>query len=193
MKKFVSFGILIFLIQGIPFARGQTALRPTLPTPGPETIQLATIFTGNWDWEGTLQPGALGPNSPALPSKGTIVNTSVADGFWFTSNMECSYGGVPAILTWKGHLVVGWNSGNRTYQGILVDNLGILVQFQGEIHGSTLVLTAEKPNVMNGSKILARFTYDFTDPSAIRFLNEHQINAGAWQVFEQAILSHGVY
>ena len=189
MIRRAALNVALILLALVAWEVSAQPALPAMPIPGEEAALLSTIFSGNQQWEGIMPADTMGPGSPELPAQGNVVNMAVADKFWFVSDMEVSYGGPQPVMTWRGHLIIGWDESAQAYKGILADNLGIMVYLKGVVEGQKLVLTAEKPGIMMGQEVLARFTYDFSNPQSIRFLNEHQINGGPWNVFEEATLT----
>jgi hypothetical protein len=159
-----------------------------LPPPGAEAAKLAKLFGVNGTWSGSMKPGAMGPNSPELPTAGTWKGHAVADGFWYICHMLVKIGDAKSGMTWKGSMIVGWDANAQTYRAVLADNLGILVIMRGEMTDAKFVLTSTEAETVMGQKTKARFTWDFSNPKAIQFTNEHQADGGPWRAFETETL-----
>jgi hypothetical protein len=159
-----------------------------LPRPGEETSRLARLFRSG-TWKGRMVPGALGPGSPELPTRGTLNGQAVGDGWWFLCDIESTAGTGDKALTWKGHLVVGWDPSSNAYKGLLVDNVGMMVPLNGELTTAKFVLTSARPLPLLGTMTSARFTWDFSDPNEVKFTNEHQVNGGPWTLWEEETIT----
>jgi hypothetical protein len=160
-----------------------------MPSPTAHVKALAALFRGISTWAGTMSPGALGPGSPQLPTSGSVDSSEITDGFWYTCDIISTAGTGPDALTWKGHLVVGWDANASGYRALLVDNIGMWVPLRAELVGTVFVATSQAPLPLMGHLTSARFTWDFSDPDQIRFTNEHQVDGGPWQVWEQEIIT----
>jgi len=60
----------------------------------------------------------------------------------------------------------------------------MMVPLTAELSATTLVATGTQALPLLGRLTRPRFTWDFTDPGAIRFANEHQVDGGPWELWE---------
>lgn len=162
---------------------------PAMPVPSRDVDKLAAVFGIEATWAGTMRPGALGPGSPELPTTGTLSGRGIADGFWYLCDIKSTAGAGEQALTWKGHFVAGWDASTEAFRAVLVDNLGMLVTLTGELGQDSFVATSVEALPLMGQMTRARFTWDFTDPHAIAFTNEHQIDGGPWQLWEEELIT----
>jgi hypothetical protein len=162
---------------------------PAMPAPNAEADRLAAVLEMEATWAGWMCPGALGPSTPALSTTGTISGRKITGGFWYSYDIESTATAAHTALTWKGHLVLGWDPQARAYKGVLVDNIGMLVPLTAELSATTLVATGTQALPLLGRLTRPRFTWDFTDPAAIAFTNEHQVDGGPWELWEQETIT----
>ena len=159
------------------------------PKASPETQALAKLFARGGTWKGRAMPGALRPDSPEMPTVGRSTGKPVADGFWYDLDMEITIGSGESAITWKGHMIVGWNPNASSYQALLVDNLGIMVPLNCELTDTQFIATSERPLPLMGKLTSARFTWDFSDINQIKVTNEHQVDDGPWQLWEEEVIT----
>jgi hypothetical protein len=152
--------------------------------PTQANARLSKIFGFDGIWCGEMKAGAFGPKSPAMPTKGSCYSKLIADGMWYTCDMSVTAGSGTNSFTWKGHMIVGWNSLRNSYTAYLFDNLDIILPMTGILTSSNFILTSTAGNPISGKKTFARFTWDFSSPGSISFKNEHRIGNGAWFTFE---------
>ena len=141
------------------------------------------------DLEGAkVEPGAMGPGSPATTSHGKVAGRSLLGGLWFACDVEDSYAGKPP-MTWKGHMVVGYDVTTKSYKASVVDNLGTLAAFDGTLEGTKFMLVTPSPVMMMGQMMKDRLSWDLADPKAIKFTDEHQLEGGEWTLVESATMA----
>jgi hypothetical protein len=102
-------------------------------------------------------------------------------------DIESSTGTGAGSFTWRGHFVVGWEG--TSYRGLVYDNIGLLIPLACEFHDTTFVALSVEPVPLLGHSIRARFTWDFSDPAAVRFTNEHEIDDAPWQLWEEQYIT----
>jgi hypothetical protein len=69
-------------------------------TPGPEMAALARFHT-DVTWTGTIQPGGMGPGTPAMTAVGWGKHETIQDGMVWKNEM--SVGGAPWSLVEEYH------------------------------------------------------------------------------------------
>lgn len=157
----------------------------TLNNQAEDAVKLAKLFGSKGTWSGIMTAGAMGPNTPELLTSGKLDGRAIADNFWYACDMDVKAGEGDTAFIWKGHLVIGWDKSAKGYKGILVDNLGILLVMEGQMSDTKFVLTSIEGGILNGRRVKARFTWDFSDWKSIQFINEHQIEGQPWKLFEE--------
>ena len=65
----------------------------------------------------------------------------------------------------------------------------MMVPLTAELSATTLVATGTQALPLLGRLTRPRFTWDFTDPGAIRFANEHQVDGGPWELWEHETIT----
>lgn len=161
----------------------RTEWTPNIPEPGPETKALAR-FLWNGTWEGTVEPGGMGPGSPAMDATGRATCTGIMNGLWMACNFEQDqFVAGKKVLTWKAHWIIGWDRASREYRAVGVDSNGVAFIFNGRIEGNLLIMES-----MGDSPVKLRFTWDGANPDAFTWKNEMSVNKGPWKLIEQYTL-----
>jgi len=169
-------------------ARSQDASM-AMPKPGAEMKAIAPIFgVGAATWKGDVSAGGMGPNSPATTSHGKVATHTMLGGLWYACDVEDTYGTGKEAMTWKGHMLVGWDSNAKAYKGSCVDNMGAMASFDGSLDGTKFTLVTPSEVMMMGQMMKDRLTWDMADPKAIKFTDEHQVSGGDWMVVESATM-----
>src|SRR5439155_10850454 len=122
-------------------ARADEAGAMPMPKAGPEVAAIAPIFgVGAAAWKGTVEAGAMGPESKATTSHGKVTLHTVLGGMWYACDVEDTYGVGKDAMTWKGHMVVGYDVNAKAYKATCVDNMGTLTNFDGMLEGTKFTL-----------------------------------------------------
>lgn len=154
-------------------------------TPGPEMAALFKILGHGAAWKGELPAGALGPNYPAMTSKGKASCASIVDGFWCLCELQDTMGSGKNAVTFRGHMTVGYDLGTKSYRATLVDNSGVLTSYNGQMGDGTFTLETPEPVSIMGTMMKDRLTFT-AGPSGVATTvkDEHQGADGAWTTFE---------
>jgi hypothetical protein len=165
---------------------GMEQEKMTMPKPGAEMAAVTKLFANGASWEGQVPAGALGPKSPATKSHGKAVCASILDGFWYLCEIEDTMGEGKAAMTWKGHMIVGYDLATKSYRGVAVDNVGAMTIYDGRMDGSTLTLETPSPVSMMGAMMKDRLTFvGGPDGMMAQFKDERQMGgSGPWMAFE---------
>ncbi len=92
--------------------------------PGPETEALRR-FLVDCTWAGDVEAGGMGPGSPAMTAIGRATVEWISDGIWAVSDLEQQqFVGGKEVLTWKAHLIAGWDFSAREYRASVADSNG---------------------------------------------------------------------
>lgn len=185
MKKiFVSLALLTLLVtHGLAVAQ---APGEAMPKPTEASKAIAMIFGRSATWTGTVPVGAMGPNSPAMPSHGKANCHPAFGGFCYVCDVEDLMGSGKEAMTWKGHVVVGYDLASSSYRGFSADNMGALTTYDGTLDGKKFSLETPNEVMMMGQKMKDRLTWDATDENNIKFTDEHQMGGGPWTMFESS-------
>jgi hypothetical protein len=153
---------------------------PPMPKPGPEHKALQ-FFVGTMTGEGKLEPGANGPGSPATTSKAKHTCKWILENFWLSCDVtDAAKGG----MTWMGHMLIGYDLEAKSYRAVGADNMGSAFDLNGKMDGKKFVLESARETTMMGMPVKFRFTFDTTDPKAIKFTDERSLKGGPWQLAE---------
>ena len=164
----------------------------SMPTgPSAETKAIAKIFNSSYTWTGDVAAGSMGPDSPAMKSYGKAVGHTMLGGYWYACDVEDRWGEGKNSMTWKGHMLVGYDNNTKGYVGMCIDNTGGSCTYQGQLNGT--IFSLETPNEVSimGQMMKERLTWDWTEPGSIKFTDEHQIGGADWKASETAIMKHG--
>jgi hypothetical protein len=155
------------------------------PKPGAEMKALAPIAS-NYTWAGTIKAGAMGPGTPEVKSKGKQHCKWIMNGLWAECDIEDTAGEGKAAMKWMGHMDFGWDVENKGYRMVGVDNMGTAYLLNGKAEGPKFVFESAADTLFMGQPIKYRFTFDTTDPKAIKFTDERSMKGGPWMVAEEA-------
>jgi hypothetical protein len=156
-----------------------------MPKPGPETAALLKLFGHGATWEGQVAAGALGPDAPATTSPGKAACRPIAGGFWCMCDIQDTMGSGKQAMTWRGHMIVGYDLGTKSYRAATVDNTGVMSIYTGRMEGGTLALETPEAIPFMGMMLKDRLTFvGGADGAMTSFKDEHQVGDGGWSAFE---------
>jgi hypothetical protein len=162
-----------------------------MPKPGPETMALKPLAT-TFQITGTMPAGAMGPGSPATPTKGSHSCKWSSDKLWLNCEIKDTMGTGKQAVTWNGHMMIGWDFSAKMYRAVLTDNMGMAMMMQGKMDGSKLPLESVGDYQMMGKPMKMRFTMDLSDPKAPKYTDERDLGkSGKWITFEEATMKAG--
>src|ERR1043166_748553 len=161
---------------------------PAMPKPGDEVKALAPVFGVSGTWHGKVEAGAMGPDSKATVAHGKAMCHPIVGGMWYVCDVEDTWGSGKDAMTWKGHMTVGYDLASKSYKATVVDNMGTLTVYDGTLNGTTFVLETPSEVMMMGTSMKDRLTWDFSDPKAVKFSNEHKPSGVDWTLSESATL-----
>lgn len=177
--------------EGKPMGAPAGAEEMKPPKPGPETMALKPLAT-TLQMSGEMPAGAMGPGSPATPTKGTHSCKWSTDKLWLNCEIKDTSGTGKQAMTWNGHMMIGWDFSAKMYRAVLTDNMGMAMMLQGKMEGSKLPLESVGDYEMMGHPMKMRFTMDMTDPKAFKFTDERELGkSGKWTTFEQGTMKAG--
>ncbi len=88
--------------------------------------------------------GGMGPGSPEMKAKGKAAIKWIMNGLWAMFDVEQDQFIVDKkVLTWKAHIVVGWDFWAKEYRAIAADSNGSTALFKCEIEGDKFIMTAD--------------------------------------------------
>lgn len=153
--------------------------RPTRP--GEEMEELRRFFP-DVTWTGAIHEGGMGPGTPAMTATGRGTHEVIQDGRWVVGTYEQDQflGDGTFVLTWKLHWVAGWVPESNEYRATMADNYGHADVYRGWIDGDRLTFES-----LPGTQVGLRFTWDVSDPDAIRWRNEMALGEGPWFLIEE--------
>lgn len=167
-------------------AGGAESAGMAAPKPGEESKALGMFFAHGGTWTGKVPPGAVGPNSPEMTSHGTAMCHSMFGGFWYGCDVVDTMGSGKSAMTWRGHMVVGYDTSTKAYRSVVTDNVGTMAMFNGTLEGKKFVLETPDDVMMMGQMMKDRLTWDLSDGKTMKFTDEHKMGAGDWTMFESA-------
>ena len=166
----------------------QTAWTPREVRPGPEMEALAPFFY-DCTWKGTVYAHMQGPGSPEMEAVGAMTCRPIMEGLWLACDgYQDQFADGEKLLTWKLHLVIGWDVTACEYRAVLVDSNGTAALLRGAIEGSRLVMTPAGAVQTAGEMGTIRVVWDATDPTAVRWMNEASVNGGPWMLIEDYVM-----
>jgi hypothetical protein len=160
----------------------ETTALPRSATPGPEMAALAPFFR-DWTWTGTIEPGGMGPGSPAMTGVGRASCSLILGGLWYRCELQQDQrltDGSP-VLTWHLLWVTGWDGRAHAYRASSADDQGpTLGIFEGRIQGSSLIyesLADDLPRI--------RLSWILEDADHCLWRNEASVDGMTWTLIEE--------
>jgi hypothetical protein len=175
--------------KGGPAAGAPMDPAAMFPKPGPETKALAPLV-GNMKMAGTMKAGAMGPGSPEMATAGTHNCKWTKDQLWLDCDVKSGPTADKKAQPWMGHIHVGYDYQVKAYRSVMVDNMGVAALMEGKLDGQKLTLESVGTYMMMGKPIKSRITIDMTDPKAVKFMGEMQMD-GKWMVTDEATMTKG--
>ena len=159
-----------------------TDLHTTPPrprTPGPE-MEALSRFYADVTWAGTIEPGGMGPGTPAMTGRGRGRHLRLQDGLWIVGDyrQDQFLDDGTYVLTWQLHWVTGWDADAGEYVATHNDNNGHAGVMHGRIDGDRLVYESSV-----GTARL-RMTFDASDPQGVVWTNEASLAGGPWKLID---------
>jgi hypothetical protein len=155
---------------------------PTSAVAGPEMAALAPFYR-DWEWTGTIEPGGIGPGSPAMTGRGVARCRMMQDGLWFVCDFQQDQYLADGTfgLRWQLHWVTGWDRGAGEYRASSADNNGPnLAAYRGRIDGDRLVYESLQEGLPR-----IRLTWLLYDPTHATWRNEFTIDGQTWNLIEE--------
>ena len=191
MKRIGRFALVMLVACSVGMAVGVawSQEKMEMPKPGPEVKALAPVFGVNGTWHGKVEAGATGPDSKETVSHGKAMCHPMLGGMWYACDVEDTWGTGRDAMTWKGHMTVGYDLGSKSYKASVVDNMGTITMFDGTLNGTTFALETPNEVMVMGAMMKDRLTWDFSDPKAIKYTDDHKASDGDWKLCESATMT----
>jgi Protein of unknown function (DUF1579) len=172
-------------------AKPEAAKPPEMPPkPGEETKKLQ-FLAGTMNGTGKVEKGAMGPDSPEMTSKAKHSCKWMLGNLWLACDISDTAGTGKTAMTWMGHMMVGYDMQEKKYRAVGVDNMGMAFDLNGTMSENKFVMESERESMMMGTPVKARFTFDTTDPKAIKFTEERSMKGGPWMLAETVTFKKG--
>ena len=158
----------------------EAAVVPKPITVGPEMAALRRFYP-DVAWVGTIEPGGMGPGTPAMTAVGHGRHETLQDGRWIAGTYEQQQyllDGTP-VLTWQLHWVAGWDPARGAYRATMNDNYGHADVMTGHIDGHRLVFTTDE-----GAPVQLRLTW-IADGDVLLWRNEARTADRRWVLTEE--------
>lgn len=130
----------------------------------------------------------MGPDSPAMTAKARTDCRPVASGFAYSCDVRMDLGAGPQAMHYRGEFVVGYDAGAKAFRAFTVFNDGTAVPMEGTLKGKKLTLASTTEFLEMGEWRRGRITFDFTDPTNVRFVEEHKVKEGDWEVASDTVM-----
>ncbi|MEO8285216.1 MAG: DUF1579 family protein [Chloroflexota bacterium] len=152
--------------------------------PGPE-MQTLKKFHFDCEWTGRVQPGGMGPGSPAMAARGRATFRPIMDGDWLVGDFEQEQFADGALLiTWKAHYVVGWNPHEHEYKITYVDNNGAATLMSGWMEGNRFIIETS-----GESSVKFQMVWEMIAGGKVRWANRCSVSGGPWTLIEEYVCS----
>jgi hypothetical protein len=138
-------------------------------------------FYADVTWTGRIEPGGMGPGTPAMTGRGEGHHHRVQDGMWIVGDyrQDQFLDDGTFLLTWQLHWVTGWDADAGEYVATHNDNYGHAGVMHGRLDGDRLVYESS-----DGAARL-RMTFDASDPTGVVWINETSTADGPWRLIER--------
>jgi hypothetical protein len=156
----------------------------TLPLPlraGAEMARLAR-FHRDVRWTGTIQPGGMGPGSPAMTATGEGRHHLIQNGVWIVGEYQQDQYLTDGtfVLHWELHWVAGWDEQAGEYRASVADNYGHLELLSGRIDGKLLTFQS-----IGRPPVRTRLFWHLIDNHTMTWRNEVSVHDGPFQLVER--------
>jgi Protein of unknown function (DUF1579) len=140
-------------------------------------------FHFNCTWTGSVEPGGMGPGSPAMTAHGKAAYHPIMDGAWLVGDFEQEqYVDNQHVLTWQAHFVVGWDPRAAEYRCAYVDNTGSATLLRGRLAGRRFIIETQ-----GGGAVQNRMQWTLQDDGSVAWRNDCSIGSGPWTLVEEYI------
>ena len=126
----------------------------------------------------------MGPGSPELPTKSKHVCKWVLNNLWVQCDISDTAGSGKQAFTWMGHMIMGWDFEAKAYRSVGVDNMGTAFDLNAKMDGTKFIMESAREQMMMGTPVKFRFTFDFSDAKLLKFTDERSLKGGPWQLAE---------
>ena len=165
-------------------AEAKPAAPPEMPPKPTEETKKLSFLVGTFNGTGKLEKGAMGPDSAEMTSKSKQTCKWALGNLWVVCDISDTAGAGKTAMTWMGHMLIGYDLEAKQYRNVGADNMGTAYDLNARIEGNKLVMESAHDVMMMGMPVKFRFTYDFTDPKALKFTDERSMKGGPWQLAE---------
>ena len=156
---------------------------PTVQRPRTASAEMTALarFYEDVTWTGSIEPGGMGPGSPAMTAHGQGVHHRIHDGLWIVGDyrQDQFLSDGTYVLTWQLHWVTGWDADAGEYRATYNDNYGHAGIMRGRIIADRLIYESS-----DAGPVRLRLTWDLTDPRGAIWTNETSPADGPWVVIE---------
>ncbi len=166
-----------------------SSMQMSAPKAGPEAKALEKFFGANATWTGTMPAGVWGPDSKESKTHGSAMCKPVLGGMWYTCDVVDAMGTGKQAMTWKGHMLVGYDMNTKAYKGTCIDNMGAMTSFNGTLDGDTFTLETPDAVSMMGQMMKDRLTWTMNSDGTVAFTDAHQMaGSNDWVTAESATM-----
>jgi hypothetical protein len=133
-------------------------------------------------WTGTVEAGALGPDSPPMTATGGGVHRVIQDGLWIVGDYwqdQFLADGI-FVLRWHLHWVAGWDPQAKEYRATIADNYGHTEILRGWIDGDLLTF-----QTIDRKPVRIRMVWHLVDDTTMTWRNEASVNGGPFELVER--------
>jgi hypothetical protein len=113
-----------------------SAWKPLRISPEPELVALRRFLFDKGTALGTVKANLMGPGAPEMQAVARWSGGPIVDGLWFVGDyQQDQFKDDEFVLTWKAHMVPGWDGATRAYQGYFLDSNRVAAVCTGRIDG----------------------------------------------------------
>jgi hypothetical protein len=162
-----------------------TAVRTTgvpMPLRAGEQMRRLARFHRDVTWTGTIEPGGMGPGSPAMTAIGEGRHHVIQDGLWIVGDyrQDQFLADGTFVLRWYLHWVAGWDAQAGEYRATVADNYGHTEILRGWIEGNLLTFQS-----IGHPTVRIRLFWHLADADRMTWRNEASVNGGPFRLVER--------
>jgi len=160
----------------------ETTTLPRSAQPGNQMEALAPFYR-DWTWTGTIEPGGMGPGSPAMSGSGRARCRLIEDGLWWDCEFEQDQHLEDGtfVLRWQLRWITGWDGLAAEYRASSADNQGPnLGLYRGRIEGDRLTYESLQEGLPR-----IRLSWIPMDADHCTWRNEYTLDGLTWNLIEE--------
>lgn len=146
-------------------------------------------FLGDHHANGTVSAGAMGPDSPELPTTLSMHCSPTIESNWIDCDIHEVIGAGKDAMKLHIRFSMGWDGNIDAWRAVGLDDEPTSTFFLGHLEDTRLTFESDGTFRMNDQPMRERVTFDLGD--RIGFLHAYAFDGGPFGTFETATLLPG--